>query len=35
MQLALELEEPVRLTRMTSERVGDDVLLTGYVREPS
>jgi len=35
MQFALELEEPVRLTRMTSELVGDDVLLTGYVREPS
>ncbi|OLD98364.1 MAG: riboflavin biosynthesis protein RibD [Actinobacteria bacterium 13_1_20CM_4_69_9] len=35
MQFAPELEEPVRLTRMTSERVGDDLLLTGYVREPS
>ena len=35
MQFAPELEEPVRLTRMTSERFGDDLLFTGYVREPS
>jgi diaminohydroxyphosphoribosylaminopyrimidine deaminase/5-amino-6-(5-phosphoribosylamino)uracil reductase len=34
-QFAPELETPVSLTRMTSERVGDDVLLTGYVHEPS
>jgi len=32
---APELDDLVRLTRMTSERLGDDVLLTGYVHEPS
>jgi diaminohydroxyphosphoribosylaminopyrimidine deaminase / 5-amino-6-(5-phosphoribosylamino)uracil reductase len=32
----LRFEPPsFRLTRMTAERVGDDVLLTGYVHEPS
>jgi diaminohydroxyphosphoribosylaminopyrimidine deaminase/5-amino-6-(5-phosphoribosylamino)uracil reductase len=30
-----QLDEPVRLSRMTTERLGDDVLLTGYVHEPS
>jgi diaminohydroxyphosphoribosylaminopyrimidine deaminase / 5-amino-6-(5-phosphoribosylamino)uracil reductase len=29
------LEEPLVLTRPTSERLGDDVLLTAYVHEPS
>lgn len=29
-----ELPEPLRLTRFTVERVGDDVLLTAYVHEP-
>jgi diaminohydroxyphosphoribosylaminopyrimidine deaminase/5-amino-6-(5-phosphoribosylamino)uracil reductase len=32
---APELDDLIRLTRMTSERLGDDVLLTGYVHEPS
>jgi diaminohydroxyphosphoribosylaminopyrimidine deaminase/5-amino-6-(5-phosphoribosylamino)uracil reductase len=32
---APQLDELVRLTRMTTERLGDDVLLTGYVHEPS
>jgi diaminohydroxyphosphoribosylaminopyrimidine deaminase/5-amino-6-(5-phosphoribosylamino)uracil reductase len=32
---APELDDLVRLTWMTSERLGDDVLLTGYVHEPS
>jgi diaminohydroxyphosphoribosylaminopyrimidine deaminase / 5-amino-6-(5-phosphoribosylamino)uracil reductase len=32
---APELDDLVRLTRMTVERLGDDVLLTGYVHEPS
>jgi diaminohydroxyphosphoribosylaminopyrimidine deaminase / 5-amino-6-(5-phosphoribosylamino)uracil reductase len=32
---APELDELVRLSHMTSERVGDDMLLTGYVHEPS
>jgi diaminohydroxyphosphoribosylaminopyrimidine deaminase / 5-amino-6-(5-phosphoribosylamino)uracil reductase len=32
---APELDDLVRLTRMTTERLGDDVLLTGYVHEPS
>jgi diaminohydroxyphosphoribosylaminopyrimidine deaminase / 5-amino-6-(5-phosphoribosylamino)uracil reductase len=32
---APELGDLVRLSRMTAERVGDDVLLTAYVHEPS
>ena len=32
---APELDDLIRLTRMTTERLGDDVLLTGYVHEPS
>jgi diaminohydroxyphosphoribosylaminopyrimidine deaminase/5-amino-6-(5-phosphoribosylamino)uracil reductase len=32
---APELDDLVRLTRMTTERLGDDVLLTAYVHEPS
>src|SRR6188508_1696626 len=32
---APQLDELVRLTRMTIERLGDDLLLTGYVHEPS
>ena len=32
---APELEDLIRVTRMTTERLGDDVLLTGYVHEPS
>ncbi len=32
---APELDDFVRLSRMTSERIGDDVLLTAYVHEPS
>ena len=32
---APELDDVVRLTRMTTELLGDDVLLTGYVHEPS
>jgi diaminohydroxyphosphoribosylaminopyrimidine deaminase / 5-amino-6-(5-phosphoribosylamino)uracil reductase len=32
---APELDDLVRLSRMTAERLGDDVLLTGYVHEPS
>ena len=32
---APELEDLVRLSHMTAERLGDDVLLTGYVHEPS
>jgi diaminohydroxyphosphoribosylaminopyrimidine deaminase / 5-amino-6-(5-phosphoribosylamino)uracil reductase len=32
---APELDDLVRLSRMTSERLGDDVLLAGYVHEPS
>jgi diaminohydroxyphosphoribosylaminopyrimidine deaminase/5-amino-6-(5-phosphoribosylamino)uracil reductase len=34
-QFAPELEEPLVLTRPTTERLGDDVLLTAYVHEPS
>ena len=34
-QFAPELETPVSLTHTTCERVGDDVLVTGYVHEPS
>ena len=34
-RFAPELDEPVTLTRTTVERVGDDVLLTAYVHEPS
>ena len=34
-QFAPELETPVSLMHTTCERVGDDVLLTGYVHEPS
>jgi diaminohydroxyphosphoribosylaminopyrimidine deaminase/5-amino-6-(5-phosphoribosylamino)uracil reductase len=30
-----QLDEAVRLTRMTVERLGDDALLTAYVHEPS
>jgi diaminohydroxyphosphoribosylaminopyrimidine deaminase / 5-amino-6-(5-phosphoribosylamino)uracil reductase len=29
-----DLSEPVSLSRLTAERVGDDVLLTAYVHEP-
>jgi len=29
-----ELPEPLRLNRLSSERVGTDVLLTAYVHEP-
>jgi diaminohydroxyphosphoribosylaminopyrimidine deaminase/5-amino-6-(5-phosphoribosylamino)uracil reductase len=29
-----DLSEPVHLSRLTAERVGDDVLLTAYVHEP-
>jgi diaminohydroxyphosphoribosylaminopyrimidine deaminase/5-amino-6-(5-phosphoribosylamino)uracil reductase len=29
-----ELSQPVRLSRMDVQRVGDDVLLSAYVREP-
>jgi diaminohydroxyphosphoribosylaminopyrimidine deaminase / 5-amino-6-(5-phosphoribosylamino)uracil reductase len=32
---APELDDVVRLSHMTVERLGDDVLLTGYVHEPS
>jgi diaminohydroxyphosphoribosylaminopyrimidine deaminase / 5-amino-6-(5-phosphoribosylamino)uracil reductase len=32
---APDLDDAVRLTRMTTERLGDDVLLTAYVHEPS
>jgi diaminohydroxyphosphoribosylaminopyrimidine deaminase / 5-amino-6-(5-phosphoribosylamino)uracil reductase len=32
---APELDDLVRLSRMTAERIGDDVLLTAYVHEPS
>ncbi|TML29523.1 MAG: bifunctional diaminohydroxyphosphoribosylaminopyrimidine deaminase/5-amino-6-(5-phosphoribosylamino)uracil reductase RibD [Actinobacteria bacterium] len=35
LQFAPEVEEPVRLSRLSVEQVGDDVLLSGYVREPS
>jgi diaminohydroxyphosphoribosylaminopyrimidine deaminase / 5-amino-6-(5-phosphoribosylamino)uracil reductase len=35
LEFAPELDDKVRLTRMTVERLGDDVLLTGYVHEPS
>ena len=28
------LEQPLELTHQTAERLGDDVLLTGYLREP-
>jgi diaminohydroxyphosphoribosylaminopyrimidine deaminase/5-amino-6-(5-phosphoribosylamino)uracil reductase len=35
LSFAPELEEPVRLSRLGVEQVGDDVLLSGYVREPS
>jgi diaminohydroxyphosphoribosylaminopyrimidine deaminase/5-amino-6-(5-phosphoribosylamino)uracil reductase len=34
-QFAPDLETPVLLTHTACERVGDDVLLTGYVHEPS
>ena len=34
-QFAPALETPVVLTHTTCERVGEDVLLTGYVHEPS
>ena len=32
---APELDDLVRLSRLTTERLGDDVLLTAYVHEPS
>jgi hypothetical protein len=32
---APELDDLVRLSHMTAEPVGDDVLLTAYVHEPS
>jgi diaminohydroxyphosphoribosylaminopyrimidine deaminase/5-amino-6-(5-phosphoribosylamino)uracil reductase len=32
---APQLDEPVTLSRVTAERLGDDVLIGGYVREPS
>ncbi len=32
---APELDEPIRVSRLRVEEVGDDVLLSGYVREPS
>src|SRR5262249_37904410 len=35
LEFAPQLDGAVRLTRMTSERLGDDVLLTAYVHEPS
>src|SRR4051812_23127498 len=35
LQFAPELERPVTLARMSAERLGEDVLLSGYVREPS
>jgi diaminohydroxyphosphoribosylaminopyrimidine deaminase/5-amino-6-(5-phosphoribosylamino)uracil reductase len=28
------LAAPVKLSRLTAEQVGDDVLLTGYIHEP-
>lgn len=34
-RFAPELDRPVTLTRTTVERVGDDVLLTAYIHEPS
>jgi diaminohydroxyphosphoribosylaminopyrimidine deaminase / 5-amino-6-(5-phosphoribosylamino)uracil reductase len=34
-RFAPDLDAPVALTHVTSERVGDDVLVTGYVHEPS
>jgi len=35
LRFAPELGLPVKLRRMSAERLGDDVLLSGYVREPS
>jgi diaminohydroxyphosphoribosylaminopyrimidine deaminase / 5-amino-6-(5-phosphoribosylamino)uracil reductase len=35
LEFAPHLDDAVRLTRMTTERLGDDVLLTAYVHEPS
>ena len=35
LEFAPELDEPLRLSRMSLERLGDDVLITGYVHEPS
>jgi diaminohydroxyphosphoribosylaminopyrimidine deaminase/5-amino-6-(5-phosphoribosylamino)uracil reductase len=35
LQFAPELDEPVRLTRTTVERLGEDVLIGAYVHEPS
>jgi riboflavin biosynthesis pyrimidine reductase len=34
-EFAPRLDDAVSLTRMTMERLGDDVLLTAYVHEPS
>jgi diaminohydroxyphosphoribosylaminopyrimidine deaminase/5-amino-6-(5-phosphoribosylamino)uracil reductase len=31
---APKLDGPISLRRLTAEQVGDDLLLTGYVREP-
>ena len=35
MRFAPDLEEPLALTRPTTERLGDDILLSAYVHEPS
>jgi diaminohydroxyphosphoribosylaminopyrimidine deaminase / 5-amino-6-(5-phosphoribosylamino)uracil reductase len=35
LEFAPHLDDAVRLTRMMTERLGDDVLLTAYVHEPS
>jgi len=35
LEFAPQLDDAVKLTRMTVERLGDDVLLTAYVHEPS
>jgi diaminohydroxyphosphoribosylaminopyrimidine deaminase / 5-amino-6-(5-phosphoribosylamino)uracil reductase len=32
---APQLDEPIRISRLQVEQVGEDVLLSGYVREPS
>jgi hypothetical protein len=35
LQFAPQLNEPVRLSRLSLERLGDDALISGYVHEPS
>ena len=35
LQFAPKLNEPVRLSRLSVERLGDDALISGYVHEPS